>query len=215
MEVSYYKVKIDNRIAAISTDRLLSDEIENGSNPAVVRDAEGKIDVMYSFDQNMASLETSGFDFKANYTHEPNIGDFSLRGEESYVEEFVEITEAGADPFDYSGLQDYPEWRANMTLDWKYDNFGAAWSTYYIGKQESGAEEFNNPSLAPVASYFKHNAQVSYTHDWNGKVTFGVNNIFDREAPKWYDGFYDYRDASTALYDVLGRTIFLKVEQTF
>ena len=215
MEVSYYSVKIDNRIAAISTDRLLSDEIENGSNPAVVRDAEGKIDVMYSFDQNMASLETSGFDFKANYTHETNIGDFSLRGEASYVEEFVEITEAGADPFDYSGLQDYPEWRANMTLDWKYDNFGAAWSTYYIGKQESGAEEFNNPSLAPVASYFKHNAQVSYTHDWNGKVTFGVNNIFDREAPKWYDGFYDYRDASTALYDVLGRTIFLKVEQTF
>ncbi|MEM0514620.1 TonB-dependent receptor [Pseudoalteromonas sp. YIC-827] len=215
MELSYYDVELENRIASISTARLLSDEIENGSNPAVIRDAEGKIDVMYSFDQNQASLETSGFDFKTHYSMETGFGDFGLRGEASYVRDYVEITEKGAEPFDSAGLQDYPEWRGNMTLDWSYENFGAAWSTYYIGKQESGNEEYNVTYLKAVPSYFKHNVQVSYNHDWNGKVTLGVNNVFDREAPKWYDGFYDYRDASTALYDVLGRTVFIKVEQSF
>lgn len=215
MELSYYDIKLENRIAAVSVARLLADEQLNGSNPAVVRGPDGKIDTMYSFDQNMASLETSGFDFKTAYVFESSIGDFALKAEASYVQEFVETTEEGADPFDYSGLQDYPELRGNATLDWTNGTFGAAWTSYYIGGQDSGNEEYGVTYLADVPSYVKHNIQASYNHPWNGKVTMGVNNVFDKEAPQWYDGFRGYRDASTSLYDVLGRTIFFKVEQSF
>lgn len=216
LELSYYKVELDNRIASTSVTRLLKDEVDNGGSDAVVRDpATGKIDVMYSFDRNMASLETSGYDFKGSYNLETEFGDFGISAEMSYVEEFVEITEPGADPFDYAGLQDYPEWRGNATINWSYADFAAAWTTYYIGSQESGNEEYGVDYLADVPSYFKHNVQVSYNHAWNGKLTVGVNNVFDREAPTWYDGFVDYRDAATGLYDVLGRTVFVKIEQSF
>ena len=42
-----------------------------------------------------------------------------------------------------------------------------------------------------------------------------MNNVFDKEAPQLNDGTRGYRDASTSLYDVLGRAVFLKVEQNF
>ncbi|WP_252345934.1 TonB-dependent receptor, partial [Shewanella indica] len=62
--------------------------------------------------------------------------------------------------------------------------------------------------------YFKHNVQLTYAHNWNGSVTLGVNNLFDEEAPTWYS--YDgYRDVNTGLYDVLGRTWFVTINQKF
>lgn len=217
-ELSYYSISLDNKIEAVSVDRLLAEEREDGmgSNPAVVRDpATGKIDVMYSFDQNMASLETSGFDFKTNYNLRTEYGDIGVKGEASYVREYVEQTTPEADPFDYAGLQDFPELRANVAVDWKYDNWGAAWATYYIGPQDSGNEEYGVTYLQDIPSYVKHNVQVSYTHAYDGRITLGVNNVFDKEPTSWYKGFRDYRDVSWTLYDVLGRTVFLKYEQSF
>jgi outer membrane receptor protein involved in Fe transport len=219
-EVSYYDVSLDNKIAAISVKRLLQEEKEGGlgSSDAVVRDPNtGKIDTMYSFDQNMANLKTSGFDFKTNYMMRSDMGDFTFKGEATYVREYVEQTSAEAEPFDYAGLQDYPELRANASVNWKYGNFGAAWTTYFIGSQDSGNEEFGYDEgyLADIPSYVKHNVQVSYTHDWNGKITLGVNNAFDKEGTPWYGNFRDFRDVNTELYDVLGRTIFFKIEQSF
>lgn len=218
MELSYYAIELNNKIAAISIARLLADEQEGGinSNPAVVRDpATGKIDTMYSFDRNMAQEKTSGYDFKANYAFSNDMGDFGIRAEASYVNEYESKADANSTPFDTVGIQDFPELRANATLSWSKGDFGAAWTTYYVGPQDSGNEEYGVTYLAEVPSYVKHNVQFSYSHAYNGKVTLGVNNAFDKEGPTWYDGFVGYRDSSWTLYDLTGRTVFLKVEQSF
>jgi len=217
-EISYYDISLDNKIEAISVARLLAEERENGigSNPAVVRNpTSNKIDTMYSFDQNMASLKTSGLDFKTDYSFRTNYGDFGVKGEASYVKEYVEKTTPEASEFNDAGLQDFPDLRANVAVDWSYGDFGAAWATYYIGAQDSGNEDYGVTYLADIPSYVKHNVQFSYNHEYNGRVTLGVNNLLDKEAPTFYKGFSAYRDANWSLYDVLGRTIFLKVEQSF
>ncbi len=214
-ELSYYDLTLDNQIASTSLTRLLKNEADNGSSSAIVRGDDGKIEVAYSFDQNMASLETSGIDFKAAYFLETAIGDWTFKTELGYVDEFAQTAAAGEEPFDYAGLQDYPQYRGNMNINWTQGDWNAAWTTYYIGSQDSGNEEFGTDYLADIPSYFKHNVQVSYMHPWNGKLTLGINNLLDEEAPTWYDGFVAYRDVKTDLYDVLGRTVFLKVEQTF
>ncbi len=215
-ELSYYDLTLDNQIAATSLTRLLKDEIDNGSSDAIVRDAEGKIDVGYSFDRNMASLETSGFDFKATYTLETEFGDFGIKGEMGYVQEFSQTSADGEKPFDYAGLQDYPEYRGNMNLAWTSGDMSAAWTTYYIGAQESGNEEYGTDYYADIPSYFKHNVQFSYTHAWDGSLTVGVNNLLDKEAPSFYnEGNVGWRDVNTGLYDVLGRTVFVRIQQTF
>src|SRR5690606_4129763 len=98
-----------------------------------------------------------GFDFKTNYNVSTDFGDIGVKAEASYVREYVEQTAPDAAPFDYAGIQDYPELRANMSVDWKHNEWGAAWTTYYIGPQDSGNEEYGVTYLQAIPSYVKHN----------------------------------------------------------
>lgn len=214
-EISYYDLKLENRIASTSLTRLLKNELDTGSSGSIIRDANGQIDVAYSFDQNMAELTTSGIDFKTAYFLETGMGDWTFKLEMGYVDEFAERDAKGEEAFDYAGLQDYPQYRGNLGVNWAMNDWSAAWTTYYIGSQDSGNEEYGVDYLASIPSYFKHNVQVSYSHPWNGKLTVGINNLTDEDAPTWYDGYVAYRDVKTDLYDVLGRTVFFKIEQSF
>lgn len=216
-ELSYYKIKLDDKIGSISVARLLREEqdLGAGNHPAIIRDASGKIETIYSFDQNIAGLSTSGFDFKTAYRLATGYGDFTFKGEVSYVKDYESQSAPDAEAIDYAGLQDYPDLRGNVQVSWSHDQWGAAWTSYYIGKQDAGNEVWGTNYLADIPSYVKHNAQITYNHDWNGRVTLGVNNVFDKQAPTWYDGFVGYRDVYTGLYDVMGRTLFLRVEQNF
>ncbi|MEO3680115.1 TonB-dependent receptor [Rheinheimera sp. FR7-31] len=216
-EVSYYKVKLDNKIGSISVARLLSEEqdLGAGNHPAIIRDDSGKIETIYSFDQNIAGLTTSGYDFKTAYKLATNYGDFTFKGELTYVKDYVSQSAPDAEAIDYAGLQDYPDLRGNLGVSWSQNKWGAAWTTYYIGDQASGNDVWGTNYLADIPSYVKHNVQLSYSHDYNGSITLGLNNAFDKASPTWYDGFVGYRDVYTGLYDVLGRTVFLRIEQKF
>lgn len=216
-EVSYYKVKLDNKIGSISVARLLSEEqdLGAGNHPAIIRDDSGKIETIYSFDQNIAGLTTSGYDVKTAYKLATNYGDFTFKGELTYVKDYKSQSAPDAAAIDYAGLQDYPDLRGNLGVSWSQNAWGAAWTTYYIGDQDSGNDVWGTDYLADIPGYVKHNVQLSYSHDYNGSITLGLNNAFDKKSPTWYDGFVGYRDVYTGLYDVLGRTLFLRVEQKF
>lgn len=216
-EVSYYKVKLDNKIGSISVARLLSEEqdLGAGNHPAIIRDDSGKIETIYSFDQNIAGLTTSGYDFKTAYRLATNYGDFTFKGELTYVKDYVSQSAPDAEAIDYAGLQDYPDLRGNLGVSWAQNGWGAAWTTYYIGDQASGNDVWGTNYLADIPGYVKHNVQLTYSHDFNGSITLGLNNAFDKKSPTWYDGFVGYRDVYTGLYDVMGRTVFLRLEQKF
>ena len=99
---------------------------------------------------------------------------------------------------------------------WKYDDFSAAWTVVYIGRQS--ADYYNQLEETDVyvdySNYFKHNIQFAYNHAYNGSITVGVNNVFDADAPNFYT-YADYRDVNVGLYDVLGRTYYLRINQKF
>lgn len=215
-EVSYYKIKLNDKIGSISVSRLLLEEQElgAGNHPAIVRDSLGKIETIYSFDQNIAGLTTSGFDFKTAYRLATGYGDFAFKGELSYVKEYLSQSAPDAEVIDYAGLQDYPDLRGNVQVSWARDKWGAAWTSYYIGAQDSGNDVWGTTYLVDIPSYVKHNAQISYNHNWNGRITFGINNLFDKQAPNQYTTA-GYRDSYTGLYDVMGRSLSLRVEQNF
>ena len=214
IETSYYDISYDSKIEVVDVDDLIREEEANGGSPYIIRGSDGKIETIHSQYRNLSALETSGIDFVTSYNQETDFGDFRLKLEMTHVLEYKTKADAESDFFDEAGLQDKPEWRGSASINWSRDNWSAAWTTYYIGGQDSGAVEYNNEYLINVPSYFKHNVQVSYAHDWNGSITLGVNNAFDEEAPTWYN-YADYRDVNTGLYDVLGRTWFVTINQKF
>ncbi|MDO6611754.1 TonB-dependent receptor [Shewanella sp. 1_MG-2023] len=215
VELSYYDIKYDNKIEAVSATDVIRDEKINGGSSLVTRNDDGKIDYLESGYINMSSLNTSGFDFATSYNLETSFGDFNFKVDLTHILEFEEQASAESEAIDLAGIQDYPEWRGNLAAAWYYNDFSAAWTTVYIGSQSGDYwRDLGYSYITDTPDYFKHNLQVGYTHDWNGTVTVGVNNLFDEEAPTWYD-FADYRDVNTGLYDVLGRTYYLRINQKF
>ncbi|AZQ10008.1 TonB-dependent receptor [Shewanella khirikhana] len=216
VELSYYAITYDNKIESVDVDDLLREEIRNGSSPYIHRGADGKIEYMEAGVRNLATVETSGLDFVTAYNLPTNIGDFNFKLEMSHVLEFKKQDNAESEMIDYAGLTDTPDWRGNFTASWKHEDFSAAWTTVYIGAQDaqywrdlSGEDYYKDYS-----SYFRHNVQLGYQHAWNGSITLGVNNLFDEQAPNYYT-YADYRDANVGLYDVLGRTFYLRLNQKF
>lgn len=215
IELSYYSIVYDNKIESVGIDDLLYDEQINGSSDKIHRGPDGKIEYIEAGVENIASVETSGLDFVTAYNLETGFGDFNFKLDVSHVMTFDKQADATSEMVEYAGTQDYPDWRGNFAASWYLNDFSAAWTTVYIGSQ-SGQDlrDEGYDYIVDVPSYMKHNFQVGYTHDWNGSITVGVNNIFDEEAPSWYD-FAGYRDTNTGLYDVLGRTYYLRINQKF
>ena len=198
-------------------NELLRIEQENGlgyTPDAIERNATtGKIDGMKTGYINKPSLSTDGIDFSARYNFETSNGDFSATLNVSKVMSFEEV--ADSEPFDYAGLQDYPDLKSDLALSYAYDDYSVAWTIFHVGSQESGNEEWGVDYLADIPTYIKHNVQFDYIAPTETKVTFGNNNLTDEKAPSYYDGFRDYRDSSWSLYDQTGRSMYLRVEQQF
>ncbi|MPY26024.1 TonB-dependent receptor [Shewanella psychropiezotolerans] len=221
IELSYYSIKYDNKIEIVDVADLVKEESENGGSEFIKRGPDGKIQTIHSQYRNLASVNTSGIDFVTGYNLETGVGDFSFKVEMTKILSFEEQQKPDAEMVEWVGEVGRPDLRGNFMVSWQGDNFQAAWNTVYIGAQDA---DFTNDyygrtdtgyEYADRPDYFKHNVQVSYYHDWNGSLTLGVNNLFDEEAPNDFAEYRDYRDADTGLYDVLGRTYFLRLNQKF
>ncbi|TVL15208.1 ligand-gated channel protein [Shewanella xiamenensis] len=216
IELSYFSIAYENKIESISVNDILRDEIKNGSSPYVHRGSDGKIEYIEAGVRNLATVETSGIDFVTAYNLETGIGDFNFRLDLTHVLDFKKQDNAESEMIDYAGFTDSPDWRGNFATSWKYDDFSAAWTVVYIGRQS--ADYYNQLEETDVyvdySNYFKHNIQFAYNHAYNGSITVGVNNVFDADAPNFYT-YADYRDVNVGLYDVLGRTYYLRINQKF
>ncbi|NQZ24803.1 MAG: TonB-dependent receptor [Colwellia sp.] len=221
VEVTYYAINYDNKIDSVSNSEILRIEQENGglgqypSNINRGSSGVGKIEDMKTTYINKSSLSTDGLDFALRYTHETSFGDFAATLNASYVMSFEEKAEADSKPFDSAGLQDFPDLKSDLTIGYSYEDFTATWTTFYVAAQDSGNEEWEVDYLADIPTYVKHNLQVAYTAPTRTRLTLGVNNLTDEEAPSQYLGFRDYRDVSWSLYDLTGRTVYFRIEQSF
>ena len=71
-------------------------------------------------------------------------------------------------------------------------------------------------SLDITSQYALASNMLTGDANMDGSLTVGVNNLLDKEAPSFYnEGNVGWRDVNTGLYDVLGRTVFVRIQQTF
>ncbi len=215
VELSYYSINYDNKIETMDISDILYNEQINGGSDVVNRDEYGQVISVESEMRNLASVETSGVDFITSYELVTEIGDINFSVDMSHVLEYTQQSESGDIAVDYAGSQDYPDWRGNFSVDWQYDVFSASWATMYIGSQSAQMwRDEGYEDIIDTPSYFKHNLQFGYQHGFDGSITLGVNNLPDEQAPSWYS-FAGYQDVNTDLYDVIGRSYYLRINQQF
>lgn len=232
--VDYYDIEIEDQISRLTVQSVLDAEfrcqIENRQEfcdasqwGSVDRSRLGADILVVAPLANTAANETSGIDLSLNYRLDTDWGTFNNALNVSYIFKFDRESVRGtglADRLDFLG---FPEMRADARVGWSLGD----WSANITGNYTKGwsnclppntpedtlAELCSTGDSNPtrVGSFTTWDVQVGYAAPWDGRITLGVRNAFDKQAVLDDFGAVDPTHTS----GIYGRTPFLSYEQTF
>ncbi|GLQ88424.1 TonB-dependent receptor domain-containing protein [Dyella flagellata] len=238
--VDYYDIRLKNTITSVNAANILDycyvQNVQSYCN-LFTRNANGEITQLDESLYNLGSLNTQGYDVGIHYRlPETPIGQFRISSDSTYLTKYQVTTAPGAIAQDQAGFMDGEDGlyrlRSNLQLDWSYKQFGASWTVrYFSGLKDScysnvapviecGDPTYTNPwigsyGIAQKGSVAFNDAQVRYNTPWKGAVSLGVNNLFNRQGPY----YYNVTSASSSppynpQFDV-GRFFYLQYNQKF
>ena len=209
--LDYYDVRVKNVISAVNASSILDFcYVQNisGFCDRFTRDSTGTITSLNETLANLGALNTQGYDFGIHYRlPELPFGRFRISSDSTYLTKYQMIAGPGEVPQDVAGFMNGTQAlyriRSNFQVDWDYKQFGASWTVrYFSGLKDScysadPAIECSNPDytnpwigsygIARKGSVAFNDAQVRYTTPWKGVVSLGVNNIFNKKGPFYYN----------------------------
>jgi outer membrane receptor protein involved in Fe transport len=207
LSVDYYNINVAGYVATLSGSLLtLSCHQGNAASCAsVVRDSTGTVTTVFTNNQNIASLQTKGWDLEAVYglklasIDDALPGTFHLRGFATHVDKFVFnnglTTVDTAGDVGSSTLRAIPKWRGTLTANYDVGRLNVDARLRYIGggKFDHLAttlinNEVNSRTYFDLGAEFRLNRRFS--------VFGNVNNVFDRDPPITPTG--------SPIYDIVG-----------
>jgi iron complex outermembrane receptor protein len=207
--LDYYKVDIRDVITPILAGDILNFcYVRNDPTYCgrFTRAADGQIATLDESLANLGSLRTEGYDLGAHYRFpQTRYGEFTLLSDSTYLKDFTQSSSPGAAPRQLAGymngVQGLYRVRSNLSLDWNYQRFGASWTVrYFSGLKDScwsATVECNQPDeinaitgvtgVSRKGSVAFHDAQLRWQAPWNGSFRVGINNVFNRKGPLYYN----------------------------
>jgi len=218
--LDYFDFKLTNAITtANGTDILnqcyISDSLSHPfCGPTYHRrnSLTGVVDYLSAQKSNAGIEYLKGFDFGAVYNFEAfdNANSFDLNV--TYLDTYKRVAYLGGaervlDGFIGAGFGGYPKWRANASFNTAAENWSATYSVQYIGAGDDFFATDGIGSHMDAVTY--HNIQATYNLMENLVLSGGIDNLFDKKAPRvasWTDGNTD-----TMTYDLAGRRGYIRL----
>jgi iron complex outermembrane receptor protein len=207
--LDYYKVDIHDVITPILAGDILNFcYVRNDPTYCgrFTRAADGRITSLDESLVNLGSLRTEGYDLGLHYRFpQTRFGEFALLSDSTYLKDYTQRSSASAEPRQLAGymngVQGLYRVRSNLSLDWSWRRFGATWTVrYYSGLKDScwsPTEECNEPDTLNVISGVTgvsrkggvafNDAQFRWMTPWDGSIRVGINNVFARKGPLYYN----------------------------
>ncbi len=211
--LDYYNIYVKNIISSVLANDILNFcYVQNDPTfcGRFTRDGSGAISNLNESLSNLGTLKTEGYDFGIHYRlPETSIGTFRIASDSTYLSKYELVSGPGATPDNQVGFMSGEDGmyrvRSNLQIDWSYKQFGASWTMRYFGGLkdscysnvagaliECNMPNYTNPSLggygvSQKGSVTFNDAQVHYSAPWKGTFTVGVNNIFNKKGPFYYN----------------------------
>lgn len=241
----FFSFKIDDKIGAIGASTILSQCITtadpNLCNRIKRRPGSGDLWVGsdpstsgYVLNQstNLGSFTFEGFDFGAYHNMKAFDGNVSLT--------FVGTVMRKAEIAPFPGINDaatydcvgkisptcsgIPKWKHSMSARYSKDNYSvsARWRhgqgyKYILSDGKAGTQDrlvaVNYGGKLPGYNYIDLSGSYSFSKQLS--LTFGVNNLFDKEPPLVGDGLAATSNVPAGGYDPVGRYIFTNINYRF
>jgi len=215
--VDYYNIYVKNIISSVTASSILNYcYVQNDPSfcDRFARGADGSIANLNESLSNLGTLKTEGYDVGIHYRlPQTSFGTFRIASDSTYLTKYETVSGPGAPAVNAVGYMTNGigglnlgntglyRLRSNLQLDWDYREFGASWTVrYFSGLKDScytSTVECNMPNyVAPglvgvgvsrKGSVAFNDAQFRYTAPWKGVFTVGVNNIFNKKSPYYYN----------------------------
>lgn len=186
------------------------------------RPADGQLEEVPLFNQNIAELTSKGVDFRVDYGWETDsYGDFDFFLAGAYVIEQDITSSPVVNPVECAGAvgvrgtcgRANPDWRFTARLTHRMDDFTTSLRYRYVGEVEderirlaesTGAAE---PNLLKPTIDAEHYFDLSMAYQLNDNVRIFANmdNVLNNKPPIFGRGAAGQFNTDSGTYDVLGR----------
>jgi iron complex outermembrane recepter protein len=224
--LDWYSIEVEDRIASTTPQQLVNCDLGTTQNCppglsvlpfnvtppqvnlglGIARDpATGAIVYLQRGFTNLGTLETDGVDM--NLTTNFNFGEWGRVTNDllvTYVSSYK--IDGGSN---LAGEYGIPEFRAILANQYTYGDFVFAWNLNWIASQDGTAAD---PQGRDTPSWVTNDVQANWFAPWNGRVTLGATNVFDKEPP--IDFGYS-RGFNFDLYNGYGRVVYARYTQNF
>lgn len=201
--VDYYEIKIDGLIDTLTGFEIAQNcvdaaTINNDFCAAVDRDpVDGFITDFRSGFINLAAVETSGIDWRIDYTFDapaflgladPGEIRLSTIGTRFLSNDETRDITAPDEVTDVLGTFTIPEWIVNFSADWMTADFVLGWRGRYESSQLAPGIEWqdlisdpNFVDISETGSSWVHDFSISYNVSDGVELYGGINNAFNEE----------------------------------
>ncbi|SER07194.1 TonB dependent receptor [Solimonas aquatica] len=228
VNLDYWYYKIKDAIIAPDVGTIVRTCAATGDADLcslIERYSDGQINVINSPTLNSASFTTDGLDIGFRYKLTSDLGAFMASWDTTYTHSFEYSVLKDSPKIDAVGRYDgqfgnYARYRSILSLAWRLNAYQAMWKTRYISGVEitdSVGEGSGRPLATDrikVGSVTYHDLVAGYTAKTNTELLVGVNNVFDKQPPL----FYQYTlnaNTNVETYDGVGRYLYVRVSQHF
>ncbi|MCL6710604.1 TonB-dependent receptor [Pseudomonas sp. R2.Fl] len=215
--VDYYRIEQDNLIKPDNAQFIVN-------NPAlfpgrVIRDAQGRIQIITNQYSNQGELKTSGIDLDFSRTFRTaSVGNFTLAGSWTHLLEFKQPLVAGQALYDGAGnnrLGALPKNRGTTSLGWEAGDWESTLSLQYIaGYDQRVSTQASNPGLRDkVKPYHQLDLYVAYQGIPKTTLSLSVQNLTDKDPP--FDPAGGSNGFDITQYNLRGQFVSLGVKYRF
>lgn len=215
--LDYYRIRQDNLIKPDNAQFIVNNpELFPGR---VIRDAQGRIQIITNQYSNQGELDTSGIDLDFSRTFRTGrIGDFILAGTWSRLLEFKQPLVAGQAPYDGAGnnrLGALPKTRGTTSLNWNVGDWQNTLSVQYIsGYDQRVATQASNPGLrSRVKPFHQVDLYLAYVGIPKTTLSLSVQNLTDKDPP--FDPAGGANGFDITQYNLRGQFVSLGVKYRF
>jgi iron complex outermembrane recepter protein len=214
--LDYANIKITDRIAFFSSQGLINRELAGDPAPpglGVTRAPNGsivRIDTGYG---NEGVIKTSFFDLNLRAQFDMFGG--RLFHNLNVVRLQTQSVDGGRQLVRDPGV---PRYRGVLENRYAWGDFAFAYNLNYISGQcdRMTAGQFANQAVCNgrAPSWTTHDIQANYFTPWNGRITVGAQNLWNRQ-PAIGVGAFGSRDYNFDLHDGYGRITYVRYTQSF
>lgn len=239
LSLDWWKIHLGNIVSTVGAQTILDNCVQSLNTDTTTcqlfnRNSDGSIANLLDASINAGFSDTEGYDLTINYVLPENqFGRFSFTWDSTYLEDIDD--ELGTEVGVYTTFNNNWRIRSNLTARWEKGDFGATWAARYYSHQTEDCQflvnyGFNdlcsdadrtigdgqggsvNAAENKIGATTYSDVTVYWNTPWNGKVTVGVNNVFDRDPPFSVQAFANSFDPQ---YEVPGRFFYLRLNQRF